>query len=81
MQSRRADERYLALLTVLRDARAAAGLRQIDLAQRLQVPQSYVSKYETGERRLDLVELEDVAVALGMSVGQIVGLYEGASQR
>lgn len=53
---------------LLRQARQEAGLRQADLAMRLGVPQSYVSKYETGERRLDALELRRVCLALGTSL-------------
>ena len=45
------------LLRVLRQVREKAGLTQIQLAKKLGKPQSFVSKYETGERRLDLLEL------------------------
>lgn len=47
---------YLALCTALRTARESADLSQRELAQRLEVPHSWVSKVETGERRIDLVE-------------------------
>jgi transcriptional regulator with XRE-family HTH domain len=50
---------------VLRAARRAAELRQADLAGRLQKPQSFVSKIETGERSLDVVEFAIVARAIG----------------
>lgn len=43
--------RKKALLALLRDLRKEAGLRQTDLAKKLEKPQSYVSKYESGERR------------------------------
>ena len=52
--------RRIRLCKLLREIRAEAGLRQIDLAKRLDQPQSYVSKYEAGERRLDIIELENV---------------------
>jgi transcriptional regulator with XRE-family HTH domain len=42
----------------LRRARADAKLRQIDVAKRLRTPQSYISRCESGEHRLDVVELE-----------------------
>ena len=42
------------LQALLRDIRTEAGLRQVDLAQRLGQPQSFASKYESGERRLDV---------------------------
>lgn len=47
---------YDHLRSLLIKAREAAGLRQEDVAHRLKRPQSYVSKIELGERRLDVVE-------------------------
>jgi transcriptional regulator with XRE-family HTH domain len=58
--------RYRAFRLALRSARREAGLTQAQLAKRLRRPQSFVSKYEQGERRLDVVEFVDVAAALGM---------------
>lgn len=49
---------------MLVDARQSAGLTQVQLARRLRRPQSFVSKYENGERRLDVVEFLEVARAL-----------------
>ena len=49
---------------LLVEAREAAGLTQYDIAERLKRPQSYVSKYERGERRLDVIEFLEVAEAL-----------------
>ena len=46
-----------AVARLLREMRVAAGLRQADVASALGVPQSYVSKCESGERRVDIVEL------------------------
>src|ERR1700694_2582057 len=46
-------------------ARKAAGLTQHALALRLKKPQSFVAKYEGGERRLDVVEFVTIARALG----------------
>ncbi|MGQ0544016.1 MAG: helix-turn-helix domain-containing protein [Betaproteobacteria bacterium] len=47
---------YRALLLRMRAAREARGMTQQELARRLGKPQSYVSKAEMGERRLDVVE-------------------------
>jgi transcriptional regulator with XRE-family HTH domain len=57
---------YGELLRLLVSARRDAGLRQVDLAGRLGKPQSFVSKMERGERRLDVVELIVVARAIGV---------------
>ncbi|MFI5558527.1 helix-turn-helix domain-containing protein [Amycolatopsis japonica] len=63
---------YQRLCTLLRELRLEAGLTQVQVAERLQVPQSFVSKYEAGERRLDVVELHHVAMALSSSVQAVV---------
>jgi transcriptional regulator with XRE-family HTH domain len=48
-------------------ARKQAGLTQAQLAHKLGKPQSFVSKYELGERRLDVVEFLEVASALAVA--------------
>ena len=53
---------------LLKDARIKAGLKQSELADRLGVPQSFVSKYEIGERRLDVGEVLEICQALGFSL-------------
>lgn len=54
-------------LALVRQVRKEAGLRQEDLAVRLAVPQSFVSKVESGERRLDVLELRQLCAAVGIS--------------
>jgi transcriptional regulator with XRE-family HTH domain len=63
------DELLRALLI---EKRKAAGLTQEAVAERLGKPQSYVSKYETGERRLDVIEFLDVAQAVGFDPCEVV---------
>jgi transcriptional regulator with XRE-family HTH domain len=63
---------YKRLCELLRQLREEAGLRQVDVAERLKVPQSFVSKYESGERRLDVVETAAIARTLGMTLGGII---------
>lgn len=57
-------------------ARKAAGLTQTQVATRLSRPQSFVSKYERGERRLDLVEFVEVAKAIGINAALMVAQIE-----
>jgi transcriptional regulator with XRE-family HTH domain len=64
------------LQELLRQLRLEAGLRQTDLAERLDQPQSFVSKYESGERRLDLLELRQICKALGISLKDFVDRFE-----
>lgn len=66
------DSRYLEIITRLRLARRARGLTQGDVAEMLSVPQSFVSKYETGERRLDVVELLDICFVLGIEIQDVL---------
>ena len=60
------------LTEMLREARTTAGLTQAELAAKIKVPQSFVSKYESGERRLDVLELRAVCNALGVSLPAFV---------
>jgi ribosome-binding protein aMBF1 (putative translation factor) len=64
------------LATLLRSVRSEASLTQAEVAERLKLPQSFVSKYESGERRLDLVELRQICGALGISLGDFVRRFE-----
>jgi transcriptional regulator with XRE-family HTH domain len=57
--------RYRAFLEHLRRAREEAGLTQAEVAAKLGRPQTWVSKCELGERRVDFVELEDIASVCG----------------
>lgn len=67
------DERYVALVTALVELRERAGLTQQEVADRLGRPQSFVAKYETLQRRLDVVELADVIAAIGKRIRYRVG--------
>jgi transcriptional regulator with XRE-family HTH domain len=66
---------YQLLLTVLKAARKRAGVSQIDLAERLGNTQTFVSKCERGERRIDAVELVEFAEALGVPPLSLLGEY------
>ena len=60
------SENYDRFRRLLVSARKTAGLTQVEVAVRLARPQSYVSKYERGERRLDVIEFFEVATAIGI---------------
>jgi transcriptional regulator with XRE-family HTH domain len=65
-------KRYQRFRKLLTDARKAKGLSQVSLADQLGRVQTFVSKYERGERRLDVVEFLDVAAALGIDPHQVL---------
>jgi transcriptional regulator with XRE-family HTH domain len=60
------------LRKVLADARREVGLTQVALAKKLGRPQSFVSKFERGERRLDVVEFVELATALQLDPAAVV---------
>lgn len=66
------DARYRALIETLVSERKRQGLSQQALAQKLGRHQQFVSRYEIGERRLDVVEFADVSKSLGMSAAVLI---------
>ena len=76
MAKSKRDREHKILRQLLRDTRTAAGVRQIDLAEELGTPQSYVSKYESGERRLDILEVRRVCLALNTTLPAFVSRLE-----
>lgn len=69
------------LQELLRDARKKAGLTQMGMAAKLDKPQSYVSKYESGERRLDFLELREICLAARVSVSLFAKRFEAKLRR
>jgi ribosome-binding protein aMBF1 (putative translation factor) len=67
--------RHKKLVRILRSLRTEAGVTQTQLAQRLRRPQSFVSAYEAGQRRLDLIDVEQIAKALGTTLTAVVEQY------
>ena len=64
--------KYSRFRLLMVEARKSAKLTQTELAQKLSRPQSFVSKYELGERRLDVIEFLEVARALGMDAVKFI---------
>ena len=76
MQKSISSSKHTSLLKLLRKVLEEAGLRQVNVAERLNQPQSFVSKYESGERRLDLLELELVCAACETDLSRFVRRYQ-----
>jgi transcriptional regulator with XRE-family HTH domain len=60
------------LITALRDARKQASLSQYEVAKRLKRPQSFVSAYESGDRKIDVLEFLRIAKATGADPCEIL---------
>lgn len=67
---------YRRLREWLVEARRARGITQTQLADLLERPQSFISKYERGERRLDFVEVLEIAAALRVDACDLIGELE-----
>jgi len=66
------DYQHQKLQELLKRIRTKSEIRQIELAEKLGVPQSFISKYEIGERRLDILELRQICLALNTSLKEFI---------
>ena len=64
--------KYQKLIERLRQARLEAGLTQVEAGKKLKKPQAYLSKIERGERRIDAVELEELARVYSKNINYFV---------
>ena len=64
------------LVARLREARKAIGLTQAEVAARLRRPQSFVSALESGERRIDVIELSEMARLYRRKLGWFIEVLE-----
>jgi transcriptional regulator with XRE-family HTH domain len=62
---------YRELLDLLVEARKAAGVTQVELVERLSRPQPFVSYFERGERRVDVIEFVAIARALSLEPSEL----------
>ena len=72
MQKSQHTRQYERLLKALRQARKSAGLTQLEVADRLDSYASYVSKCESGERRIDVVELAEFCRLYGIKLRELL---------
>jgi len=66
------------LVSLLREIRIEAGLTQTGLAERIERDQTFVSKYESGQRRLDVLELREICQSVGVTLEEFVRRLEKA---
>lgn len=64
---------YKIIIKRLREVRESVGLNQTDAAKKLRKPQSYISKIESGERRLDVIELKTLAKIYKKPIAHFMG--------
>jgi transcriptional regulator with XRE-family HTH domain len=69
------SQRYRLFRELLLAERERAGLTQVEVARLLRKPQSFVSKYERGDRRLDMTEFLELADALVVDVPAFLERY------
>jgi transcriptional regulator with XRE-family HTH domain len=67
---------YQRLLTLLVEARQKVGITQQELADKLKRPQSFVSKFEHGERRIDVIEFLQISRAIGADAIALIRTLE-----
>jgi transcriptional regulator with XRE-family HTH domain len=67
---------YAILLRLLKEARRKAGFTQIELAKKLNQSQSFVSKFERGDRRIDLVQLRTICQLCGVNLRDFIDQFE-----
>lgn len=63
---------YAEFIKKLRQARLDAGLKQIDVAKKLKRPQSYISRVESGEYRLDIIEVKRFAKLYAKDINDLI---------
>lgn len=76
MQKSINSQTYAIFLEHLRETREKADITQEELAERLGETQSFVSKCERGERRIDIAELREFCIAIDTTLEKFIKLFE-----
>ena len=76
MERRQRTPERTILQQLLREVRVQAGLNQEDLAERLGVPQSFVSRFESGRRHLDVLELRTICQICNVTLASFLERLE-----
>ena len=75
------EPEYAIMLQLLKEERKKAGIRQIQVAKRLKTTQSKVSRMESGEYRLDILDLEKYCNAIGTDFKSFFRKFEKARKK
>jgi transcriptional regulator with XRE-family HTH domain len=70
------SELYQRMIELLVQARKEAGVTQVELGKRIAQRQTFVSKFELGERRLDAAEFIEISRAIGVDPFKLMGEAE-----
>jgi transcriptional regulator with XRE-family HTH domain len=68
MKKSLSNKKQRVFLELLYQVRVNSGLRQVDLAAKLNVNQSFISKIESGERRIDVIELIEICESIDVNI-------------
>lgn len=68
--------KYKRFLKLLRQVREERGITQAHVAKRLKTSQSMYSKMESGQTRIDVVQLDDICKAIGIDLADFVNLFK-----